>query len=159
MNTFCALDITHIGKCCDNYGAIIFLKLNLFDIYYKLVKCKLKLFFPDNNLHIGIIAWSITFEKFVTLLVYAQVPSLLAYSWPLNHSHHLDSKQHLELYMMSARGRGLNSAFNPTIGHINNIPTMQLFTGISRHTQSKSYMLSLTECVWKLRNNALWDTR
>ena len=44
------------------------------------------------------------------------------------------------------------------IGHVNNIPTMQLFTGIPRNTQSKCYMLSLTECVWEFRNNALWDT-
>ena len=43
------------------------------------------------------------------------------------------------------------------IGHVNNIPTMQLFTGIPRNTQSKSYMLSLTECVWEFPNNALWD--
>ena len=42
--------------------------------------------------------------------------------------------------------------------HVNNIPTMQFFTGISRNTQSKSYMLSLTECVWEFQNNALWDT-
>ena len=35
---------------------------------------------------------------------------------------------------------------------------MQYFTGISRNAQSKSYMLSLTECVWELQNNALWDT-
>ena len=40
-----------------------------------------------------------------------------------------------------------------TIGHVNNIPTMQFFTGISRYTQSKSYMVSLTECVWEFRNN------
>ena len=33
------------------------------------------------------------------------------------------------------------------IGHVINIPTMQFFTGISRHTQSKSYMLSLTKCL------------
>ena len=44
------------------------------------------------------------------------------------------------------------------IGHSNNIPTMQFFTGISRNTQSKSYMLSLTECDWEFRDNALWDT-
>ena len=42
---------------------------------------------------------------------------------------------------------------------VNNIPRMQYFTGISRNTQSKSYMLSLTECVWKFQNNALWDTQ
>ena len=42
--------------------------------------------------------------------------------------------------------------------HVNNIPTMHLFTGISRNTQSKLCMLSLTECVWDFRNNALWDT-
>ena len=28
--------------------------------------------------------------------------------------------------------------------HVNKIPTMQFFTGFSRNTQSKSYMLSLT---------------
>ena len=44
------------------------------------------------------------------------------------------------------------------IGHVINIPSMQLLTGISRNTQSNSYMLSLTECVWEFRNNALWDT-
>ena len=44
-----------------------------------------------------------------------------------------------------------------TIGHVNNISTMQFFTGISRNTQSKSYILSLTECVWEFQNNALWD--
>ena len=37
--------------------------------------------------------------------------------------------------------------YNP-IGHVRNIPTMQFFTGISRNTQSKSYMLSLTEGIW-----------
>ena len=45
--------------------------------------------------------------------------------------------------------------------HVNNIPTMQFFTGISRNTLSKSYMLSLTECLWEHRehrNNGLWDT-
>ena len=35
---------------------------------------------------------------------------------------------------------------------------MQLITGISRNTQSIYYMLSLTECVWEFRNNALCDT-
>ena len=36
------------------------------------------------------------------------------------------------------------------IEHINSVPKMQFFTGISRNTQSKSYMLSLlTECVWE----------
>ena len=46
-----------------------------------------------------------------------------------------------------------------SIGHVNKIPTMQFFTEISRNTQSKSYIrLSLTECVWEFRNNALWDT-
>ena len=43
--------------------------------------------------------------------------------------------------------------------HINNIPIMQFFTGTSRITQSKSYVLSLTECVWEFRNNALWNSR
>ena len=44
------------------------------------------------------------------------------------------------------------------IRHVDNIPTMQFFSGISRNTQSKSYMLSLTECVRDFQNNALWDT-
>ena len=44
------------------------------------------------------------------------------------------------------------------IGRDNNIPTMQFFIGIIRNTQSKSYMLSLTEGVWDFQNNALWDT-
>ena len=35
---------------------------------------------------------------------------------------------------------------------------MQFFIAISRNTESKSYMLSLTECVWDFLNNALWDT-
>ena len=47
---------------------------------------------------------------------------------------------------------------NHTIGHVNNIPTMQFFTGIPRITQSNSYMLSLTECCWEFQNDALWDT-
>ena len=45
-----------------------------------------------------------------------------------------------------------------TIGHVNNIPKMQSFTGISRNTQSKSYMLSLTECIWDFQDKALLDT-
>ena len=45
------------------------------------------------------------------------------------------------------------------IGHVNNIPAIQFFTGISRNVQSKSYtMLTLMECVWDFQNNALWDT-
>ena len=43
-------------------------------------------------------------------------------------------------------------------GDFNNIPTMQFFTGISRITQSKSFMLSLTECVWDFQNDVLWDS-
>ena len=43
------------------------------------------------------------------------------------------------------------------IGHDNNIPTMQFFAGFSKNTQPQSYILSLTECVWVFRNNALWD--
>ena len=34
------------------------------------------------------------------------------------------------------------------LGHVNNIPTMQFFTAISRNTSSKSLMLSLTEGIW-----------
>ena len=44
------------------------------------------------------------------------------------------------------------------IGHVHIIPTMQFFTGTSRNTQSKSYMLSLTECDRDFQNIALWDT-
>ena len=44
------------------------------------------------------------------------------------------------------------------LGHVNSIPTMQFFTGISRNTQSKSCIQSLTKCVWEFKNNALWDT-
>ena len=35
---------------------------------------------------------------------------------------------------------------------------MKFFTGITRNTQSKSYMLSLSERVWDFQNNVLWDT-
>ena len=45
---------------------------------------------------------------------------------------------------------------NPKLG--DTIPTMKFFTGISGTTQSKSYMISLTEYVWEFQNNALWDT-
>ena len=44
------------------------------------------------------------------------------------------------------------------IGHDNNIPTMQVFTGISKNTQSKSYMQTLTECLLEFQNYALRDT-
>ena len=44
-----------------------------------------------------------------------------------------------------------------TIKHVN-IPTMQIFTGISGNPQSKSDTLQLTECVWEFQNDALWDT-
>ena len=51
----------------------------------------------------------------------------------------------------------ISKCFAP-IAHVNNVPTMQFFTGISRNTETKSYMLSFTECVWEFRSNALWDT-
>ena len=44
------------------------------------------------------------------------------------------------------------------IGHGANIPTRQFFIEISRNIQSKSYMVSVTECCWDFQNNALWDT-
>ena len=48
------------------------------------------------------------------------------------------------------------------IGHVINIPTMQLWTGIPRITQSKQYtctcILSWTEYKWEFQNDALWDT-
>ena len=40
------------------------------------------------------------------------------------------------------------------IGHVNNIPTMHFYG----NTQSKVYMLSLTECVSDFQSSALWDT-
>ena len=44
-----------------------------------------------------------------------------------------------------------------TIGHVNNIPTEQLCTGMSRNTQSKSYMLTMA-WVWDFQSIAMWDT-
>ena len=41
-----------------------------------------------------------------------------------------------------------------SIGRFNNIPIMQVFNGISRNTQSKSYRRSLTECVRNFQNDA-----
>ena len=35
----------------------------------------------------------------------------------------------------------------PVIEHVNNIPTMQYFNVTARNTQSKSFMLSLIECL------------
>ena len=43
---------------------------------------------------------------------------------------------------------------NTSIGHVNNIPTMQFPEILSQNL----YMLSLTEYVAEFRNNALWDT-
>ena len=43
------------------------------------------------------------------------------------------------------------------IGHVNNIPTMQFFTGVSKNTQSKSYIYIIIDLVSReFRNNALW---
>ena len=42
--------------------------------------------------------------------------------------------------------------------HDNNDPTMQFLIGFPRNTQSKSFMLSLTEYAWKFQYRALWDT-
>ena len=44
------------------------------------------------------------------------------------------------------------------IGQVNNIPTIHFFNEIFRNTPSKSYTLSLTECVWEFQNSAFWDT-
>ena len=44
------------------------------------------------------------------------------------------------------------------IGHFNNIPTMQFFTGVYKNTWSKSYMLSWIDWVWDFQNNVLWVT-
>ena len=44
-----------------------------------------------------------------------------------------------------------------TVGHVNSIPNFSLeFPEIL--SRMLYYMLSLTECVWEVRNNALWDT-
>ena len=43
-------------------------------------------------------------------------------------------------------------------GMLTTIPQCNFFAWFSRHTQSKSYTLSLTKCVWEFRHNALWDT-
>ena len=45
-----------------------------------------------------------------------------------------------------------------SIGLVNNIPTMLFFTGISRNTLTKSYMLLLTECVWDSQIMHVSDT-
>ena len=37
------------------------------------------------------------------------------------------------------------------------MPTVQFFIRISRNTQSHSYLLSMSECVWDFQNNAFWD--
>ena len=59
---------------------------------------------------------------------------------------------------MSEADKWPEKVLQSSIWNVNNIPTMQFLTGIFRNTQSKSYMLSLAECVWELRNSALWDT-
>ena len=58
---------------------------------------------------------------------------------------------------LAARYRNSHLAQTSLIGHVNIIPSMQFFTGVSRNTQSKSYTLSLTECLWEFQNIALWD--
>ena len=45
-----------------------------------------------------------------------------------------------------------------SMGHVNNIPSMHFFTGISSNAPSKSHMLPLTECVWDFQTDALRDT-
>ena len=69
------------------------------------------------------------------------------------------SQFHLLLCKKGCMDIIINSKAMRSIGHVNNIPTKQFFTGISRNTQSKFYnTLSLPECVWDFRNKALWDT-
>ena len=75
-----------------------------------------------------------------------------------------------ELYVPGLQGLLLSPSHHPPAKQIssvidenymrdvNNIPTMQFITGISRNTQLKPYMPSLTECVWEFRNDALRDT-
>ena len=43
-------------------------------------------------------------------------------------------------------------------GMLTTFPQCKFLHWISRNTQSKSYMVSLTECVRDFQNNALWDT-
>ena len=61
------------------------------------------------------------------------------------------------IYVMIKRHGAEWKLWYASIGHVNNVPTMQFFTGISKTTQFKSHMLSITECVWEFRNNVLWD--
>ena len=56
-------------------------------------------------------------------------------------------------------GKQISSVFEENLyGHVNIVHMMQFINAISRNTQSKTYMLSLTECVWEFQNHALWDT-
>ena len=67
--------------------------------------------------------------------------------------------------VLTAKGPSTNMAINTGSYDVKctfnrsckKIPAMQFFTGIFRHTQSASYMLSLTDCVLEFQNNALRD--
>ena len=69
--------------------------------------------------------------------------------WISKLPHHTNA--HIKLYDYP------NNHCKQVIGRVNNSPTMQFFTGISRNTQLKLNMPSLTECVRDFQNNALWD--
>ena len=108
----------------------------------------------------------------ISLLGFCSKNSIIrAHKIPLSHA--LDVSCAVSLMINKARAlRTLPDTVQSTIGiHyfntswclklircVNNIPTMQFFTGISRNSQSKSYMISLTECLREFQNNALWDT-
>ena len=58
-------------------------------------------------------------------------------------------------------GHVKDSSTMPCLGipeRVNYIPTMQFLTGVSINIQSKSYMLSLTDCIWEFRDDVLFDT-
>ena len=63
-----------------------------------------------------------------------------------------DSPSSVKKHKLTKGNIGCNVAFPGIniIGHVNEYTKMQFFTGISVNTQLKSYMLSLTECVWDI---------
>ena len=60
--------------------------------------------------------------------------------------------RHSHLWKQQTKSSSSEWGIN-AIGHVDKIPRMQCCTGISWNIQSKSYTLSLTECVWEFWNN------
>ena len=90
--------------------------------------------------------------------VHLSTQDWLAARWIVELKCHLRPHQQLMPPLVSVNRKSRLIQCAELLWHVNNIPTMQFLTGISRTTQSKLYMLSLTECVWESQNNALWDT-